>query len=308
MSSPQRYRAVRFRLRPAARADRADARGRRAARAACCTSPAQRSTIAPSPDLPELLVPGDLLVFNDTKVIRSRLRGRKPSGGKVELLLERIVAPDEAWMQLAASHPPRPGGSVLLDGGATRPCWSATGVSSACGSRPKFRSTLISSATARCRCRRTSTAPRSQPIASATRPCTRAIRARSPRRRRACTSTTPLLARLARARRRVRVRDAARGRRHVPAGRRRGPCPASDAQRALHRSRRRPLRRSTAHARRAARRRGRHDVAARARIGGRRGRLRAGAAETELFITPGLSGSASSTGCSPIFICRARRC
>jgi S-adenosylmethionine:tRNA ribosyltransferase-isomerase len=69
-------------------------------------------------DLPELLVPGDLLIFNDTKVIRSRLHGRKPSGGKVELLLERIVAPAEAWMQLAASHLPRPGSSILLEGGA----------------------------------------------------------------------------------------------------------------------------------------------------------------------------------------------
>src|SRR5208337_4073352 len=49
--------------------------------------------------------------------IRSRLHGRKPSGGRVELLLERIVDPAEAWMQLAASHLPRPGGSVLLDGG-----------------------------------------------------------------------------------------------------------------------------------------------------------------------------------------------
>jgi S-adenosylmethionine:tRNA ribosyltransferase-isomerase len=69
-------------------------------------------------DLPGLLVPGDLLVFNDTKVIRSRLHGRKPSGGKVELLLERIVSPAEAWMQLAASHLPRLGSSVLLEGGA----------------------------------------------------------------------------------------------------------------------------------------------------------------------------------------------
>lgn len=70
------------------------------------------------PDLAKLLTPGDLLVFNDTKVIRSRLKGHKPSGGAVELLLERIVTPTEAWMQLAASHPPRPGGSVLLEGGA----------------------------------------------------------------------------------------------------------------------------------------------------------------------------------------------
>jgi S-adenosylmethionine:tRNA ribosyltransferase-isomerase len=69
-------------------------------------------------ELPALLVPGDLLIFNDTRVIRSRVRGCKPSGGKVELLLERIVAPGEAWMQLAASHPPRPGGTVLLEGGA----------------------------------------------------------------------------------------------------------------------------------------------------------------------------------------------
>ena len=61
-------------------------------------------------DLPDLLAPGDLLVFNDTRVVRSRILGRKPSGGKVELMLERIVAPREAWMQLKASHPPRVGG------------------------------------------------------------------------------------------------------------------------------------------------------------------------------------------------------
>jgi S-adenosylmethionine:tRNA ribosyltransferase-isomerase len=70
-------------------------------------------------DLPELLSPGDLVVFNDTKVMRSRLRGRRETGGKVELLLERILAPNEAWMQLAASHPPKAGGRILLDGGAT---------------------------------------------------------------------------------------------------------------------------------------------------------------------------------------------
>jgi len=68
--------------------------------------------------LPDLIRPGELLVVNDTKVIRSRLRGRRESGGKVELLLERVVGPDEAWMQIAASHPPKPGGRILLDGGA----------------------------------------------------------------------------------------------------------------------------------------------------------------------------------------------
>jgi S-adenosylmethionine:tRNA ribosyltransferase-isomerase len=69
--------------------------------------------------LAELLSPGDVVVVNDTKVIRARLRGRRETGGKVELLLERIVGPDEAWMQLAASHPPKPGGRILLPGDAT---------------------------------------------------------------------------------------------------------------------------------------------------------------------------------------------
>jgi len=68
--------------------------------------------------LPGLLHPGDLLVLNDTRVIRSRLVGRKPSGGRVELLLERIVTDNEAWMQLGASHPPRIGGRVELPAGA----------------------------------------------------------------------------------------------------------------------------------------------------------------------------------------------
>ncbi len=68
--------------------------------------------------LPSLLNPGDLLVFNDTRVVRSRILGRKPSGGSVELMLERIVAPREAWMQLRASHPPRVGSTINLPGGA----------------------------------------------------------------------------------------------------------------------------------------------------------------------------------------------
>ena len=69
--------------------------------------------------LSQLLSPGDVLVVNDTRVIPARLRGRRETGGRVELLLERILAPDEAWMQLAASHPPKkPGGRILLDGGA----------------------------------------------------------------------------------------------------------------------------------------------------------------------------------------------
>ena len=68
--------------------------------------------------LTRLLNPGDLLVFNDTRVIKSRLHGVKPTGGKVELLLERIVGSREGLFQLRASHPPRVGGVVDLPGGA----------------------------------------------------------------------------------------------------------------------------------------------------------------------------------------------
>jgi S-adenosylmethionine:tRNA ribosyltransferase-isomerase len=68
--------------------------------------------------LPELLAPGDVLVLNDTRVVKSRLYGRKESGGRIELVLERIVAPDEASMQWRASHPPRIGARIELPGAA----------------------------------------------------------------------------------------------------------------------------------------------------------------------------------------------
>jgi S-adenosylmethionine:tRNA ribosyltransferase-isomerase len=70
-------------------------------------------------DLPDLLRAGDLLVFNDTRVIRARVHARKPTGGKVEIMVERVVAADEAWVQLRASHAPAIGGTLLLPGNAT---------------------------------------------------------------------------------------------------------------------------------------------------------------------------------------------
>lgn len=63
-------------------------------------------------DLPGLLAPGDLLVMNDSRVINARLRGRKPTGGEVELLVERLLDPFTVSGQLRASHPPTPGGTV----------------------------------------------------------------------------------------------------------------------------------------------------------------------------------------------------
>jgi len=63
-------------------------------------------------DLPALLEPGDLLVFNDTRVIKARLYGEKPTGGAVEALVERILDGNEVLVQLRASKSPRPGSTI----------------------------------------------------------------------------------------------------------------------------------------------------------------------------------------------------
>jgi S-adenosylmethionine:tRNA ribosyltransferase-isomerase len=69
-------------------------------------------------DLPSLLAPGDVVVFNDTRVIPARVHGVKSTGGRVEILIERIVADTEAWAQVRASHPPRTGARIDFPGGA----------------------------------------------------------------------------------------------------------------------------------------------------------------------------------------------
>jgi len=67
--------------------------------------------------LPSLLAPGDLVVFNDTKVIPARVHGTKSTGGRAELLIERIVGDTEAWAQVRASHAPKVGARIDLPGG-----------------------------------------------------------------------------------------------------------------------------------------------------------------------------------------------
>ncbi len=68
-------------------------------------------------ELPELLAPGDLLVMNDTRVVAARLMGVKPSGGRVEILLERPVGECEALVHLRASKPARAGLGISTSGG-----------------------------------------------------------------------------------------------------------------------------------------------------------------------------------------------
>jgi S-adenosylmethionine:tRNA ribosyltransferase-isomerase len=65
-------------------------------------------------DLPALLRPNDLLVFNNTRVIKARLLGRKASGGKVEVLIERITGDRNALAHVKASKSPKPGGKLIL--------------------------------------------------------------------------------------------------------------------------------------------------------------------------------------------------
>ncbi|RTL28152.1 MAG: tRNA preQ1(34) S-adenosylmethionine ribosyltransferase-isomerase QueA [Burkholderiales bacterium] len=63
-------------------------------------------------ELPELLQAGDLLVFNNTRVIKARLYGHKASGGAVEALVERVLPGKEVWAHLRASKSPKPGSTV----------------------------------------------------------------------------------------------------------------------------------------------------------------------------------------------------
>ena len=71
-------------------------------------------------ELPSLLEPGDLLVFNDTRVIKARLFGMKAgSGGAVEALVERVLpGTNEVWAHLRASRSPKPGSTIAFADGA----------------------------------------------------------------------------------------------------------------------------------------------------------------------------------------------
>jgi len=65
-------------------------------------------------DLADLLQPNDLLVFNDTRVIRARLHARKESGGRTEVLVERVVGENVALAHVRASKSPKPGSKLIF--------------------------------------------------------------------------------------------------------------------------------------------------------------------------------------------------
>jgi S-adenosylmethionine:tRNA ribosyltransferase-isomerase len=86
---------------------------RSASRMLCLGPPLRDASIT---DLPAELAAGDLLVLNDTRVIPARLHGAKDSGGRVEILVERLLGDDEALAQVRASKPPRAGGRLRVEG------------------------------------------------------------------------------------------------------------------------------------------------------------------------------------------------
>ena len=90
--------------------------------------PAERSAsrlLVPAPngvhdlhfrDLPQLVNAGDILVFNQTRVVKARLFGEKASGGKIELLIERVLGADQALAHIRANHAPKPGSVLYIAG------------------------------------------------------------------------------------------------------------------------------------------------------------------------------------------------
>ena len=70
-------------------------------------------------DLPSLLRSGDLLVFNDTRVVKARLFGEKPTGGKLELLVERVLTGQEVVAHMKVSKKPPVGTTLQMVGGFT---------------------------------------------------------------------------------------------------------------------------------------------------------------------------------------------
>lgn len=72
-------------------------------------------------DCPAFFEPGDVLVLNDTKVIPARLFGRKATGGKVEVLLERVIGDKQLLAQVKASKSPKPGTDIIINGGGDFP-------------------------------------------------------------------------------------------------------------------------------------------------------------------------------------------
>ena len=91
---------------------------RRGSRLLCLDGPSGELSHRQFVDLLEFLRPGDLMVFNNTRVIPARLFGRKETGGQVEILIERVLDTHRVLAHVRSSKSPKPGSRILLDGDA----------------------------------------------------------------------------------------------------------------------------------------------------------------------------------------------
>lgn len=103
-----------YHLPPELIADR-PAQQRRGSRLLCLDGESGEIRHKQFPDLLDLVEPGDLMVFNDTRVIPARLFARKASGGRVEILVERVLDDFRALAHVRASKSPKPGSELVLD-------------------------------------------------------------------------------------------------------------------------------------------------------------------------------------------------
>ncbi|WP_323847016.1 tRNA preQ1(34) S-adenosylmethionine ribosyltransferase-isomerase QueA [Microbulbifer magnicolonia] len=94
---------------------RTPAKERRGSRLLCLDGPSGSIEHRQFAELADLVEAGDLLVFNDTRVIPARLFGRKASGGKLEILIERVLDEHRALAHIRSSKSPKPGSEILLE-------------------------------------------------------------------------------------------------------------------------------------------------------------------------------------------------
>ena len=225
-------------------------------------------------DLPSQLRAGDLLVFNDTRVVKARLFGEKPTGGKLELLVERVLQGHEVVAHMKVSKKPPVGTTLAMIGGFSATLLGRWPDEHGALFRFRFDSPAGEDPYAlMARCGHVPLPPYidARRLAGRRAPLPDRVRARAGRGRRADRGAAfrrgP--ARRARgARRAARQRHAARRRRHLPAGEDREHRRAHDARRALRGARDHAARHRRNQGARRPHRRRRHDHRAHARIVG----------------------------------------
>ncbi|WHI50258.1 tRNA preQ1(34) S-adenosylmethionine ribosyltransferase-isomerase QueA [Microbulbifer sp. MLAF003] len=96
---------------------RAPTEERRGSRLLCLDGPSGAITHRQFPDILDQAQAGDLIVFNDTRVIPARLFAQKETGGKLEILVERVLNETDIWAHVRSSKSPKPGSSIVLEDG-----------------------------------------------------------------------------------------------------------------------------------------------------------------------------------------------